>query len=70
MDEIVNSTVDAAVYRSDGIRVYGLDAELEKKVFESILSHLIMYCVIIYLTMLRRLKQSEINSLSNKQGFG
>ena len=33
MDEIVNSTVAAAVYRSDGIRVYGLDAELEKKVY-------------------------------------
>lgn len=32
MDEVVNSTVDSAVYRSDGIRVYGLDAELEKKV--------------------------------------
>lgn len=28
----MNSTVGAAVYREDGIRIYGLDAELEKKV--------------------------------------
>lgn len=30
--DIANSTVGSAVYREDGTRLYGLDAELEKKV--------------------------------------
>lgn len=34
MEDSVNSTVGAAVYRGDGIRIYGLDAELEKKVLQ------------------------------------
>lgn len=33
---IANSTVDKAVYRSDGIQLYGLDAELELKVLAGI----------------------------------
>ncbi len=32
--EIVNATGDAPVFRADGIQLYGLDAELERKVCE------------------------------------
>jgi len=32
MTEIVNSTDSSPVYRGDGKRMYGLDAEIEEKV--------------------------------------
>jgi hypothetical protein len=65
MDEIVNSTVDAAVYRSDGIRVYGLDAELEKKVLLFIL-----FFILLLAHNIVRHNQRGINNLNNKQDYG
>lgn len=44
----MNSTIDAAVYRSDGIRVYGLDAELEKKVCAFLCLFYITYFQILF----------------------
>ena len=48
--EGVNSTVGAAVYREDGIRIYGLDAELELKVFFFLIYFiLILFCSLFFL---------------------